>query len=210
MNTNLLIADAAERNKQPILDVLKTYLPPTGAVNVLEIASGTGQHVAHFAVNLPHVTWQPTDITYAYLQSISAHIELNKLTNVLQPLNVDITLPHEHWNMTIKQESHDLIYNSNMVHISPWETSKGLFRSAGYLLKKGGILFMYGPFKINGVLTPESNVRFNEYLISQDVRWGVRDIVDLEILAKEYGLSLEKMFDMPANNTSVIFRKCTR
>ncbi|XP_055875164.1 methyltransferase-like 26 isoform X3 [Biomphalaria glabrata] len=206
----MLVADAAERNKQPILDVLKSYLPAATSTKVLEIASGTGQHVSHFAEHLPDITWQPSDITHAYLQSISAHIQHKKLTNVLPPIKVDITTPLEQWSLQdLKPETYDMIYNSNMVHISPWETSQGLFKAAGYLLKKDGVLFMYGPFKINGLLTPESNIRFNEYLISQDVRWGVRDIVDLEKLAQENGLKLEKMVDMPANNKSVIFRKYT-
>ncbi|CAG5133657.1 unnamed protein product [Candidula unifasciata] len=205
----MLVASAAERNKQPILEVLQHYIPPAGGTRqILEIASGTGQHIAHFAPHFPHVTWQPSDIDPVYIKSISAFITGKHLKNVLQPMVIDITKPIQKWaNQNMKPESYDLILNSNMVHISPWETSLGLFKTAGYLLKPHGVLFMYGPFRIDGVLTPESNVHFDASLRSQNPTWGVRDICDLKQLAKQNDLVYEKMVDMPANNKCVIFRK---
>ncbi|BFZ02655.1 hypothetical protein BsWGS_05693 [Bradybaena similaris] len=205
----MMVASAAERNKQPILDVLRPYIPPAGnSARILEIASGTGQHVAHFAPHFPHVTWQPSDVDLVCIKSISGFIAEKQLKNVLQPMVIDITKPIEKWaNQNMKPESYDLILNSNMVHISPWETSLGLFKTAGVLLKPTGVLFMYGPFRIDGILTPESNVSFDASLRAQNPAWGVRDISDLKHLAKQNGLEYEKMVDMPANNKCVIFRK---
>ncbi|XP_005104409.1 methyltransferase-like 26 [Aplysia californica] len=202
----MLVAPAGERNKQYILDVLQSYLPDPGVKGqVLEIASGPGQHVAFFASQNLHITWQPSDLEEEYLKSISAHISSNGLDNVLPPIRLDITKP-EHTS-TLAPKSLDVVLNVNMIHISPWETSQGLFKTAGCVLKSGGVLFMYGPFKIHGSLTPDSNVQFDARLRSQDSRWGIRDIDDLENLAKENGLKFEKMVDMPANNKCTIFRK---
>ncbi|XP_059139639.1 methyltransferase-like 26 isoform X3 [Physella acuta] len=205
----MLVAGAADRNKQPILDVLQGYLPPINQTGrVLEIASGTGQHIAHFAAHFQHVLFQPSDIDRNCVSSITAYIENKKLTNVLQPVEIDVTKPIDQWpGGKFEPSSWDVILNSNMIHISPWESAVGLFKASGYLLKDKGVLFMYGPYKVNGVLTPESNVRFNQQLIAQNPSWGVRDIVDLEKLAKDNNLCLEKMVDMPANNKCVIFRK---
>jgi len=203
---DMVVAPAAERNKQCILDVLKGFLP-TSAGKVLEIASGPGQHVTHFASDNPHLTWQPSDMEEAYLKSIRAHIVAKELKNVLQPVSIDITKPvDENLDASFTSNSWDFIYNANMVHISPWETSIGLFKTAGKLLKSNGILFMYGPFKLYGNLSPESNVQFDSSLQSRNPTWGIRDVKDLEELAKENGLKLEKMIDMPANNKSLIFR----
>lgn len=203
----MLNASAAERNKQPILDVLQNYLNPNGPAKVLEIASGTGQHIVHFAYHHPHIIWQPSDIDQTHLKSISAYITFKQLGNVLPPMLMDISKPIDTSGENLKKETIDLILNSNMVHISAFDTSVGLFKAAGILLKSQGVLFMYGPFKVNGKLVPESNVRFDAGLRAQDPSWGVRDVSDLEKLAKDNGLKLENMVEMPANNKCLIFRK---
>ncbi|GFR91660.1 UPF0585 protein C16orf13 homolog, partial [Elysia marginata] len=189
--------------------VLVDYVPPKNTTGfALEIASGGGQHVSHFAPNFPHIRWQPTDLDVACLKSIEAHIEENGLKNVLPPLAVDISQPIDQWaSSDLTPGSCDLVLNINMVHISPWEASVGLFKTAGALLKPGGVLFMYGPYKVDGVLEPDSNIRFDQYLRSQDSRWGIRDLVDLDKLAKENQLKRENVVNMPANNKCAIFRK---
>lgn len=205
----MMVSGPGERNKQPILEVLTDYVPSKDKSGfILEIASGGGQHISHFAQNFPHVKWQPTDIDKNYLKSIEAHIEANSLKNVLPPVALDISKPiDQNSSPELTPASCDLILNINMVHISPWEASVGLFKTAGALLKPGGILFMYGPFKVDGVLEPDSNVRFDQYLRSQDSRWGIRDLVDLDILAKDNQLKREKVVNMPANNKCTVFRK---
>ncbi|GFO21820.1 upf0585 protein c16orf13-like protein [Plakobranchus ocellatus] len=201
------IAGAAERNKQPILDVLTKYIPLKSSF-VLEIASGTGQHICHFAPKFPDTRWQPSDMDSASLKSIQAHIENKDLKNVLPPLQVDITKPIAQWaSPDVTPGSCDLVLNVNMVHISPWEAAVGLFKTAGTLLKPGGYLFMYGPFKVNGILVPDSNVQFDQHLRSRDSRWGIRDIADLDKLAEENNLKRENMVDMPANNKCTIYKK---
>ncbi|KAK3759613.1 hypothetical protein RRG08_016350 [Elysia crispata] len=205
----MMVAAPGERNKQPILDVLLKYLPPKDNPGlVLEVASGPGQHVCYYALHCPHLKWQPTDLDDKCLTSINAHIEHNSLKNVLPPINVDITKPFAQWaTPEITAGSCDLVLNINMVHISPWEATVGLFKAAGDVLKPGGFLFMYGPFKIDGVLEPQSNVNFDQYLRSQDSRWGIRDTADMDKLAKQNKLRRENMVDMPANNKCAIYRK---
>jgi len=203
------VAYAADKNKDPIKDVLQKYLPAADTKGqVVEIASGTGQHISHFADGNTHITWQPTDMEKEHRESIAAYTATRGLTHVLPPLPVDITEPiSSHPSLT--PGVWDLMYNSNMVHISPWDTAVGLFKAAGILLKpSSGVLMMYGPFRIHGVLTPESNVKFDrDYLKAKDPRFGVRDIDDLEKLAVENNLKFETMIDMPANNKCLIFRK---
>ncbi|RUS79814.1 hypothetical protein EGW08_012413 [Elysia chlorotica] len=207
----MIVVGPGERNKQPILDVLLKYLPPRDKEGfVLEVASGPGQHVCHFASRCPHITWQPTDLDENYFKSINAHIEHNGLKNVLPPLHVDISKPLSEWaTPELTAGSCDLVVNVNMAHISPWKATVGLFKASGEVLKPGGILCMYGPFKVDGVLKPESNVNFDQHLRSQDSSWGIRDTADLDKLAKDNKMRRENMVDMPANNFCAIFRKET-
>lgn len=172
----------------------------------LEISSGTGQHITHFAPHFPQVTFYPSECEHRLLESISAHV--NGLTNVHQPALIDITTNYTTWADGIfTKNSIDYIYNANMMHISPYECSIGLFKNVGELLKPDGTLITYGPYAIDGEITPESNVQFNKSLKSQDPRWGLRDIRDLEKLAAENNLKLVEIFDMPANNKTLIWKK---
>lgn len=198
---------ATEKNKGPILEVLKKALPQDREGLALEVASGSGSHVTHFAPHFPRLTWLPTEIEDRNLQSISAFIQHTKVTNVKEPVILDVTTDPRGWGGGLGEGSLTVILNANMIHISPWDTAVGLFAGANYLLKSGGYLFIYGPFAIHGSLTPESNVKFDQYLKSQDCRWGVRDIDDLEKLAQTNRLKLHQMVDMPANNKILIFVK---
>ncbi|XP_021347430.1 methyltransferase-like 26 isoform X2 [Mizuhopecten yessoensis] len=198
---------AAERNKVPIVEVLQQVLSKETEGLALEVASGSGAHVAHIAQQIPRLAWQPSEIEDRNLKSISAFIQHAELSNVNEPVLLDVTTDPGAWAGGLGEGSLTVILNANMIHISPWDTAVGLFAGANYLLKPGGYMFLYGPFAIHGSLTPDSNVKFDQYLKSQDCRWGVRDIDDVEKLAKTNRLRMQQMVDMPANNKMLIFLK---
>ena len=192
-------APSAERNKQPILEVLARVLPPTGLV--LEIGSGTGQHVAHFAKALPGVTFQPSEMDKSQHASIAAWIKHEELTNVRPPLAFDVTrLP---WPV----RAADAIVCINVIHISPWPATLALMKGAGELLPPGGVLVTYGPYRRDGRHTAASNEAFDASLKQRDERWGVRDIEEVAAAAKAAGLEVEQTVPMPANNFTLVFRR---
>lgn len=208
MFSGKLTAAAAERNKQPIIDVLHKFVDVEKKMFALEVASGTGQHAVFFAKDFPNVSWLPTDIDPGYLTSIKAHVEDSGLQNVHNPIYLDITQPiHPTEGDLLTPQSCDLILCINMIHISPLECTLGLFESAGMLLKPDGLLVTYGPYAVNGVITPESNVRFDRSLKASDGRHGLRDINDLTRYAIENGLTLQAVTEMPANNKTLVFQK---
>lgn len=190
---------APERNKGPILDVLRRVLPERGTV--LEIASATGQHIAHFASELPNLTWQPSDLTDEHLRNLVARREHAGLSNLLAPIRLDVT--EQPWPLG----SVAAIYNANMIHISPWSATLGLFQGAAAILSDGAPLITYGPYAFGGKHVSDSNIAFNESLRSRNPEWGVRDLTELESVAREHGFSLEERVQMPANNFTLIWRK---
>jgi SAM-dependent methyltransferase len=194
-----LHAAATDRNREPILDVLRRVLPPAGLV--LEIASGTGQHVAFFARALPALRWQPSDPSPAHRESIRAWAAASGADNIADPLVLDVEISP--WPITAA----DAILNINMIHIAPWSAAEALFRGAARLLPPSGVLFLYGPFKRDGQHTAESNQRFDERLRGEDPRWGVRDLSDVEALASTTGFHPAEVVPMPANNLSLVFRR---
>lgn len=188
---------ATSRNADPILEVLQGVLPERGIV--LEVASGSGQHVAHFATRFPDLTWQPTDLDPAHRRSIAAWTREHE--NVLEPTALDAT--GTDWPL----DAADAIICANMIHIAPWSAGLGLLAGAGRILSTGGVLFLYGPFSVDGAHTAASNARFDAGLRAQDPAWGVRDLDEVAAAADTHGLTLEQTIAMPANNLSVIFRK---
>jgi SAM-dependent methyltransferase len=163
-----LTSPSVARNRDPILSVLRRVLPPTG--QVLEIASGTGEHAVHFAAALPYLTWQPTDREEQALRSIAAHWAAAGLPNLLAPLVLDAAAPE--WPV----ERADAIVAINMVHISPWRATQGLMAGAGRILPPGGVLYLYGAYKENGANTAPSNEAFVLDLRRRNPEWGVRDL----------------------------------
>ncbi len=190
-------APAVDRNKEPILDVLQRVLPQHGLV--LEIASGTGQHTAHFAAAIPGLQWQPTEPDATYHDSIRAWTE--GLSNVRPPLALDVSA--RPWPI----ERADAIVCINMVHISPWQSTLNLMAGTAEILPRGGVLFLYGPYKHDGLHTTPSNEAFDADLRSRNAEWGVRDIEAVIEVAEKNGLGFVEAVAMPANNFSVVFRK---
>lgn len=202
----MLHAAAADRNKDPILSVLHSRVASGRHVNGLEISSGTGQHVIHFAKALPNVTWQPSEVDAQSMSSIEAYRQHTGLQNIKPPIYLDASQSWENWS-SIQPESCDLIVNINMMHISPLACTKGLFYGVGKILKPQGLLLTYGPYAVNGSITPQSNVDFDHSLRSRNPDWGLRDIAMLTVLGQDNGLRLEEIVDMPANNKCLLFRK---
>ena len=191
-------APAADRNKEPILAVLRSVLPESGLV--VEIASGTGQHVVHFAGALPHLVWQPSDPDPEMRSSIAAWIGDAKLPNVRPPLDLDVR------SGTWPLDRADAIICINMIHIAPWAATLHLMAGASRLLAPQGMLFLYGPFRRAGQPTAPSNEIFDAQLRGRNPEWGVRDLDSVSGVADRSGLLLEDVMEMPANNVSVVFR----
>ena len=196
---NAGVNSAAERNKAAILAVLERVLPRSGLV--LEVASGTGQHVVHFAAALPALMWQPTDPDPQARRSIAAWIAGAKLSNVREPLDLNVCA--QPWPI----DASDALLCINMVHISPWTATEGLFEGAGRVLTVGGLIYLYGPYRVNGSHTAASNAAFDAALRAQDPRWGVRDLEAVTGAAHRHGFHLVETIAMPANNLSVILHK---
>jgi SAM-dependent methyltransferase len=192
-------APAAERNRQPILDVLRRVLPGTGLV--LEVASGTGQHAVFFSEHLSDLRWQPSDASVEALRSINAWVEESNCENLLPPIELDVCSPP--WPIA----SADALLCINMIHISPWETTESLFRGARALLAGGLPLVTYGPYRLHGEHSAPSNAAFDESLRSRNPRWGVRDIDELIELAGRTGFALQERMSMPANNMTLVWAR---
>ena len=192
-------APATLRNRDAIADVLAGILPPAGTI--LEIASGTGEHIVHFAQRFPHLAWQPTDYSDAALPSIAAWVEEAGVPNVRAPVRLDASA--DTWPV----ERADAILCINMIHISPWSATEGLIAGAGRLLPPGAPLYLYGPFVRSAVDTAPSNLAFDQSLKERDPAWGLRDLADVTALATGHGLGLQNVIEMPANNLSVVFRR---
>ena len=192
-------APATARNRGPILDVLRLILPLSGPV--LEVASGTGEHVVHFARAFPMLTWQPSDPSREARRSIDAWIAAGGLVNVRSPLDLDAAC--DSWPI-----AHAVaMVCINMIHISPWASTEGLMRGAGRLLDAGAPLYLYGPFRQPAKPIAPSNAVFDEDLRNREPRWGLRDLDEVAASAGDHGFVLDRVVEMPANNLSVIFRK---
>jgi hypothetical protein len=192
---------AAERNQGPILEVLRGVLPARGTV--LEIASGTGQHVVHFAAALPVLSWQPSDADAGHRAVIVARLATASLPNVRAPLALDV---HDaRWSLA---QPVDAIVCINMIHVAPASATTALIGGAQRALDPGGagLLFLYGPFRQGGRHTAPSNAAFDASLRARDPAWGVRDLEDVTGQAAAAGFARIAVVAMPANNLSVVYR----
>lgn len=190
-------APAAERNRGPILRELERLLPERGVL--LEVASGSGQHTAHFATAMPGLRFQPTDADAALLPSIDAWAASSGASNIARARLLDAA--SDTWPVAAV----DVIYCANMVHIAPWECTLGLMRGASRHLSDTGVLLTYGPYRIGGAHTAPSNADFDSSLQARDPAWGVRELEQVQRAAAEAGLTLRERVSMPANNYLLVF-----
>ncbi|MDN3645907.1 DUF938 domain-containing protein [Pontixanthobacter aestiaquae] len=191
-------APATLRNREAIAAVLAGELPEAGTV--LEVASGSGEHAVYFAQQFPDLVWQPSDYEDEALASISAWSDEAQLTNILPPIQIDAA---SNWTIA----SCVAILCCNMIHISQWAATVGLFRNAGSILSKGGALITYGPYIEEDVPTAQSNLDFDGSLKARCPGWGLRRIADLDELAEKHGLKRTARHSMPANNLLLAYRK---
>lgn len=192
-------APAAQRNRDPILAVLRRVLPPSGLV--LEVASGSGEHAAHFAAALPGLDFQPTDPDPSRRASIDAWAAATGLANIRAALALDAA------SLAWPVERAAAVLCCNMIHIAPWAAATGLVAGAARALGQGGVLVLYGPFRRNGRHTAPSNAAFDASLRERNPDWGIRDLEAVAALAAAAGFGPPDIVEMPANNLCLILRK---
>ena len=193
----LVTAEACERNKGPILEVLRTELP--GAHRVLEVGSGTGQHAVHFARHLPQLEWQPSEVP-ALLGPLRERLQLEGTANLAPPLALDVTAQ---W----PAGPFDAVFTANTLHIMGLPAVHDFFRGVGRSLGPRGVLCVYGPINYRGAYTSPSNAQFDAWLKQRDPASGIRDFEALDQLARAAGLTLRADHAMPANNRTLVWRR---
>ena len=191
---------ATQRNREPLLEVLRDLLP-TGS-QVLEIASGTGEHGVWFCQQIPGLVWQTSDPDPQLRQSIASHAEYAGV-DLLPAQNIDVT--EANWGASAETAAFDAVFCANMIHIAPWTAALGLIEGAARHLKPTGKLIIYGPFRRHGTHTAPSNAAFDQSLRSQDPEWGVRDLERVTEEAAKQGFQAPKIVEMPSNNLTLIF-----
>jgi len=202
-----LDAPAFHRNHEAIWSAIGGFLA-TQSGDLLEIGSGTGQHAAAFAPCAPAMTWWPSDIHESHLKSIAAWRTYLGIANLRPPQHIDLSNPDWSWTGDAGRNAPlAAILCINVLHISPWDVSKNLFAGAGRFLRKHGRLFVYGPFRRDGAHTSPSNAVFDASLRAENPEWGVRDVSDLNGLAKSAGLTEAEISPMPANNLVLAFAR---
>ena len=194
----LTSSEACERNKGPILEVLRDAFATSGSV--LEIGSGTGQHAVHFAAKLAHLSWQPTEVP-TQLAELAARIRQQGSTNLKAPLPLDVGV--QPWAVPAA----DAVFSANTLHIMSLERVHDFFRGVGTVLSRPGVLCVYGPFRYRGAYTSDSNAEFDRFLKARDPASGIRDFEALDALAQAAGLELAADHDMPANNRTLVWRR---
>jgi hypothetical protein len=200
---NRQYAPATQRNREPILKILSEVLPTSS--NVLEVASGTGEHAIFFASQLESCRWIPSDVNALVAESIIAWKNACPVGNLELPLLIDVT--QDNWQQEVVEHQINAIVNINMIHIAPWQACLGLMAGAAKILPKDGILYLYGPYKRNGEHTSLSNANFDRSLRDRHPLWGVRDLEAVIAAAAAHNLNLQQVITMPANNLSVIFNR---
>ena len=194
----LVTAEACERNKAPILEVLRTEF--AASRSVLEIGSGTGQHAVHFAAHLPHLSWQPSEVA-ALLPALAERVRLEGSPNLRLPIALDVrATPWPHAEA-------DAIFSANTLHIMGWDEVEDFFRGVGAALGPGGVLCVYGPFNYQGRYTSASNAQFDAWLKTRDPHSALRDFEAVNARAAAQQLVLAADHAMPANNRTLVWRR---
>lgn len=181
---------------------MKKHLKTDEEGKVLELASGTGQHCSYFGSHFPNLQFQPSDVEQSLFDSIIAYAEDTPTKNVRYPIRLDVS--GNNWQL---DDFFDYIICVNLIHVSPIECSVGLFRNGSQVIKPGGLIITYGAYAYKGVIEPQSNIEFDKSIRSQQPKWGLRDIIDLENIAKKYGIILKHKYDMPSNNKCLVWQK---
>jgi SAM-dependent methyltransferase len=194
----LPFSEACERNKGPILEVLRTYFARCS--HVLEIGSGTGQHAVHFAAHLTHLTWHPTE-RLSFLSDLTARIQAEGGGNLRQPTVLDVRQPV--WPLSRV----DAVFTANTLHIMSWPEVTAMFQGIAGTLAPSGVLCVYGPFRYEGRYTSPSNLEFDRTLKERDPQSGLREIHSVKALARGFGLGLAADHDLPAHNRLLVFSK---
>ncbi|WGS83823.1 DUF938 domain-containing protein [Methylomonas sp. UP202] len=198
------VAWAGNRNREPILGVLKEKLPKDKG-RVLEMASGSGMHINFFAPHFDHLHFHPTDKDREVFENIKQLTVDHGNDNIADPVHLDLTDPDTWFNPGAKG-SFDAIFCINIFQVAPISIADGMMECASHLLDNQGILLIYGPFRVEGTFTTDSNKVFHETLSSAGVsEWGLKDVADLRAAAERHGMELKEQIDMPANNFSLIF-----
>lgn len=205
---------AGNRNKDPILEVLKKYIDPSIKSELLEVSSGPGLHACYFSRHFPNTTFHPSEYMKTFFTSINAFREGYHAENVNEPVFVDISANLNDWvgKFGAKDQKDcegffDFVLSINMIHITSIECSRGLFINSSKLLKPGGFLFTYGTFMENGVLKPLSNFLFDQRLRTNDPTWGVRDVVELKQMAEVNSMELHETYEMPSDSKCLVWKK---
>ena len=196
-----MFSEAAERNKDAILAVLREVLPAARKLSVLEIGSGTGQHAVFFASQLPNVVWQPSDRLDNHLM-IEQRVRQARLKNLELPVEIDIN----HFPIT---RSYDVVYTANTAHIMSFAEVEKMFAAVAQVLEPGGLFVLYGPVNRDGEFTSDSNRAFDAQLRAGAGHMGLRDDRELDRLAEQGGLYRIHDFDMPANNRVLVWQQAT-
>ena len=191
-------SESCERNKQPILAVIKPLLE--NRQTLLEIGSGTGQHAVFFAEQLPHITWHTSDRLENH-SDIHLWIDDSPATNIKPPIQLDVI--EDKW----PELQFDAVFSANTAHIMSWQAVQALFTGVGNVLQKSGFFMLYGPFNYHGKFTSASNENFEQWLKSVDSERGIRDFEAVNLLAKNAGMKLLEDYEMPANNRILVWQK---
>lgn len=191
-------SQACENNKQVILEKIATVFSSPGTI--LEIGTGTGQHAVHFARNLPHIQWQPSDHPSNF-QLCMPWLDDAGLPNINPPLPLDVSAPDRQLPLI------NGVYSANTAHIMSWPEVEAMFRGVAAILDAGEAFCLYGPFNYGGQFTSPSNRQFDAHLKQRNPEMGIRDMDDLKRFGNAVRLTLESDFEMPANNRLLVWRK---
>ena len=198
-------APSTARNRDVILDVLRDHISVSGTI--LELGSGSGEHAAYMAPHFPKHDWQPSDFDEDNHASIEAWRESGEASNILPAILLDIMQPRWPVEMIRPSKPVTAVLAINIIHISPWAVTEALINGADRVLKSGGTLYFYGPYRVGGEHTSESNVQFDGWLKARDESWGVRNMEDVTEIARSFGFSAPDVTPMPSNNFSLVFKK---